>query len=99
MSAEELVETVRRLGGVLKLDGDNVRCALPAAAVHLAGELRGLKPDVIALLNARGGQVAAFPHCPHCASYALYRPHNIGLYECMTCGLQEINEATARRLA
>lgn len=45
-----------------------------------------------------GGYVGPFPHCPRCASYALYRKDNIGSYECLTCGLLEIEESTARRL-
>lgn len=98
MSMDEMVETVRQLGGVLKLEGDNVRCSLPASAAHLAGELRERKPELVALLKARGGRIAAFPHCPRCASYYLYRKNNIGLYECQTCGLEGIDEATARRV-
>jgi Zn ribbon nucleic-acid-binding protein len=39
-----------------------------------------------------------FPHCPKCASYALYRQNNIGNYECQTCGLLDIPEEVARRL-
>ena len=39
----------------------------------------------------------AFPHCPRCASYALYRPNNIGDYECLTCKLRNITEEVARR--
>jgi hypothetical protein len=39
-----------------------------------------------------------FPHCPKCASYALYRKNNIGNYECRTCGLLDIPEEVARRL-
>ena len=38
-----------------------------------------------------------FPHCPRCASYALYRRNNIGDYECQTCGLEGISEVIARR--
>jgi hypothetical protein len=38
-----------------------------------------------------------FPHCPRCASYALYRKNNTGPYECMTCRLREISDAVARR--
>lgn len=45
-----------------------------------------------------GGRVTIFPHCPRCASYALYRRDNIGDYECQTCGLQSIEESSARRL-
>jgi hypothetical protein len=37
-----------------------------------------------------------FPRCPHCASFALY-PNKQGDYECMSCGLQQISEAAARR--
>jgi hypothetical protein len=39
-----------------------------------------------------------FPHCPRCASYALYRPNNIGPYKCQTCGLIDITEEAARRV-
>lgn len=39
-----------------------------------------------------------FPHCPKCASYAMYRKNNIGNYECLTCGLLDIREEVARRL-
>jgi len=42
--------------------------------------------------------MAAFPHCPRCASYALYRENNIGDYQCQSCGLQNIEESTARML-
>ena len=42
-------------------------------------------------------QRRVFPHCPRCASYDLYRPNNIGDYECLTCGLRNIAEAVARR--
>lgn len=98
MTTEDLVETVRQSGGVLRLDGDTVRCSLPSAAARLAGELRERKPELISLLQRRGGRVANFPHCPRCASYALYRKDNIGAYECMTCGLWDIDEAGARRV-
>jgi len=94
-----MVETVRRLGGVLKLDGDNVRCSLPRTAAYLVDELRERKPELIALLKARGGWIATTPRCSSCASYALYRKDNIGTYECMTCDLKEIEEVSARRLA
>lgn len=98
MTVEELADAVERAGGVLKLEGEEVRCLLPQNAAHLAGELKARKPELIALLQRRGGRVAAFPHCPRCASYALYREHNIGAFECMTCGLSGIEESVARRL-
>jgi len=46
--------------------------------------------------NTRGR--SSFPHCPRCASYALYRKNNVGTYECLTCELQGIDETAARRL-
>ena len=98
MTLNEVVETIRKLGGVLKLEGDNVRCSLPKAVAHLAGELKERKQELVILLQRRGGRVANSPHCPRCASYALYRKDNIGTYECMTCGLLEIDEVTARGL-
>jgi len=42
-------------------------------------------------------QQRVFPHCPRCASYALYRPNNTGDYECLTCKLGNITEEVARR--
>jgi hypothetical protein len=45
-----------------------------------------------------GKRVTVFPHCPRCASYALYRKDNQGDYECLTCGLAGIEESTARRM-
>ena len=39
-----------------------------------------------------------FPHCPRCSSFYLNRRNNTGNYECMTCGLQDIEESTARRV-
>jgi hypothetical protein len=98
VTVDQLVESVRQLGGVLELHGESVKCLLPPAAAHLANELKDRKRELIALLQARGGRIATFPHCPRCASYALYRKDNLGTYDCMTCGLQEIDEATARRV-
>ena len=42
-------------------------------------------------------QRRVFPHCPRCTGYALYRPNNIGNYECLTCKLRNITEEVARR--
>ena len=39
----------------------------------------------------------AFPHCPHCLSYYLYRRNNQGDYQCQSCGFEDINETAARR--
>lgn len=98
MTTTELIDAVARAGGVLKIERDGVRCWLPIAAAHLASQLRERKPEVVSLLRMQGGRVATFPHCPRCASYALYRQHNEGKFECQTCGLQNIEEHIARRL-
>jgi|SRR6516162_26571 hypothetical protein len=98
MKAVDLVEAVKRAGGVLALDGDGIEFRLPEWAAHFIEPLRQQKAEVIKLLQARGERVASFPHCPKCASYALYRRDNTGNYECQTCGLQEITEGLARRV-
>ena len=98
MNAAALIESVRASGGTLTLAGDSVRCWLPKDAAHLAVELRQCKPELIEILRRAGGRVATFPHCPRCAGYALYREHNRGDYECQTCGMQGIEESTARRV-
>ncbi len=97
MTAIELVENIRRIGGVLTLDGDSIKFRLPQSAYHLVPLLRADKAAVISVLRAHGGMVATLPHCPLCASYALYRRNNTGPFECQTCGLQDIDEAVARR--
>jgi hypothetical protein len=48
-------------------------------------------------LDAVEVSVKVFPHCPRCASYALYRPNNVGSYECQTCGLLDISEDSEPR--
>lgn len=95
---EELVYTIAKAGGVLELRGDKIKYRLPYVVSHLAAELRERKPELVLLLQRRGGRVASFPHCPRCASYTLYRKDNIGAYECITCGLPNISEAMARRV-
>ncbi len=96
MTGGELVEAIAAAGGVLALEGDSLRFRVPEHAAHLVGKLREHKPELVALLRRIGGRVATFPHCPRCASYALYRKNNIGDYECQTCGMQGIEESTAR---
>lgn len=98
MTAAELVETIKRVGGTLRLHGDKIRCLLPKDSTHLTELLREHKQEVIVILRAHGGAVMAFPHCPRCSSYALYRENNIGDYDCESCGLQGIPEQIARRL-
>jgi hypothetical protein len=97
MTCAELIESVKRAGGVLELDGDKLRCRLPKDAVHFADLLREHREELLEIVKARGGRVATFPHCPKCASYALYR-ENRGNYECQTCGLRDIEESIARRV-
>lgn len=98
MTTGELLDSVKRAGAVLEVSGDKLKCQLPPNAVHLADLLRARKPELIAIVRARGGKVGNFPHCPRCASYALYRENNIGNFECLTCGLQGISEDAARRV-
>jgi hypothetical protein len=98
MSTAELIDSVKRAGGILELHGDKLKCHLPRDATKFMDLLRERKPELINILRARGGRVATFPHCPRCASYALYRRNNTGAYECCTCGLQDIDEVSARRV-
>lgn len=98
MNAATLVNVVKKVGGVLTLDGDRIRFRLPQDNAHLVQALREQKAEVIAILRSRGGRLAIFPHCPKCASYALYRNNNLGNYECQTCGMREIPEDLARRV-
>lgn len=98
MSVQSLVDEILRHGGTLALSGDTVMYRLPKDAAHLAGELKQRKPELVELLRREGGRIATFPHCPKCASYALNRKDNIGDFECLTCGLQNIEEEIARRL-
>jgi hypothetical protein len=94
-----VVEEIRRAGGDLRLEGDErVHVVFPPGMEGLTPVLRDHKPELVVLLRAQGGRVATFPHCPKCASYALCRINNLGEYECMTCGLQNIEEQIARRL-
>ena len=60
----------------------------------------GATPGLVQKIGAPEltGRIAAFPHCPRCCSYYLYRQDNIGAYECQTCGLSGIEESTARRM-
>lgn len=96
---QSLVDEVVRRGGTLTLKDDGgVRYRLPEDATHLVGELRAHKPELIEFLRQAGGRVAAFPHCPRCASYALFRQDNLGDFECQTCHLAGIEESAARRL-
>lgn len=99
MNLQSVVDQIVRAGGVLKLvEGDRVKFQLPESVAHLADTLKQSKPELVELLRREGGRIAIFPHCPQCASYALYRKNNIGTYECLTCGLRGIEERLARRV-
>jgi len=93
-----LIEAVLRAGGLLALDGNGIRFALPQNAAQLVEGLRAHRTELMTILRSRGGRLANFPHCPKCAGYALYRRNNTGGYECQTCGMREIPEALARRV-
>jgi hypothetical protein len=58
---------------------------------------RWQEPDPTPATWEHAPQGKVFPRCPRCASYDLYRPNNIGDYECLTCGLRNIAEPVARR--
>jgi hypothetical protein len=60
------------------------------------GRIQNVAVDLATEESVSRGRM--FPHCPHCASYALYRQNNIGPYECQTCGLGKIEESLARRV-
>jgi Zn ribbon nucleic-acid-binding protein len=98
VTATELIDAIKMAGGVLTLQGDDLKCLLPKSVAHLGAALRERKPELRALIRARGGRVAVFPHCPQCGSFALYRENNQGSYECLTCGLRKIEECRARRI-
>jgi hypothetical protein len=95
---EELTRSVEKGGGVLKLEGEQVRCWLPADITHLAPELKECKPELIVLLRREGGRIATFPHCPKCGAYCLYKEWHVVRYECLCCGLKDIEEDVARRV-
>ena len=96
MLAEELIHTITAAGGVLELRGDKVKYRLPPVVAHLADDLREHKLEIVSLLRSVGGRVACFPACPRCDAYCLFREGNVGLYECLRCGLQGIEEHAAR---
>lgn len=115
MTAEVILENVRRAGGQVWAEEGKLKYRLPATEAALLKVLKEAKPELLDFLSSHsaipytvpchtvgwlvnGKRVTVFPHCPRCASYALYRKDNIGDYECLTCGLLEIDESTARRL-
>jgi Zn ribbon nucleic-acid-binding protein len=97
MTAVVLLEEVRSFGVEIHAEGQDLVIRpggrLPA---ELKECLKAAKPEILAILRARGGRIANFPRCPTCKSYALYRRNNTGLYECQTCGLTGIEEQVAR---
>jgi|SRR5271155_4614640 len=99
MSAEELLDALKRAGSVLQIDGEHLACRLPKGTEHFVDLMRQHKPELMSIIRARGGRVATTPRCPECGSYYLYRENNIGNYECVSCELREIPEDVARRTA
>jgi 5-methylcytosine-specific restriction endonuclease McrA len=97
VSAAELLDYVECAGWIVELDSEDLRCRLPKEAAHFAELLRRHKQELVTMIRARGGRIATFPHCPRCASYALYRRNNVGNYECQSCGLPDIAEVLVRR--
>jgi hypothetical protein len=99
MSAIEIVERLKQAGAILTMhSGNRIQIQAPESADCLIDQLGPHKREVIEILRARGGRIAELPHCPKCASYALYRQGGTGNFECQTCGSQDIPEVTARRV-
>lgn len=94
--AEELAAAVERGGGTMSLAGERVELFLPDGIAHLLPELKLHKVELVALLHRLGGRLAYFPMCPKCGAYCLHRDGNVGLYECLRCGLRGIEEHAAR---
>ena len=96
-AAEELSQIIAAGGGTMSLAaGDIIKLSLPGDLSSLLPRLKEHKPELVALLRRRGCWIAHFPCCPKCRSYALHRPGNAGLYECLTCRFQGIDERDAR---
>jgi hypothetical protein len=95
-AAEELSQIIAAGGGTMSLAGDNINLSLPGDLSNLLPRLKEHKPELVALLRQRGCWIAHFPCCPKCRSYALHRPGNAKLYECLTCRGQGIEERDAR---
>ena len=97
MNLQTVVDQIARNGGILELNPeDRIRVALPQGMGNLMDVLRERKPELLELLRRVGGRVAQFPRCTQCHSYALYRQNSVGDFECLTCGLQGIEEPAAR---
>ncbi len=62
MSTAELLDYVKRAGGIFEMDGEKLKCRLPEDALHLVDILREHKLELIAIVKARGGRLATFPH-------------------------------------
>jgi hypothetical protein len=96
--AEQLALEVERAGGTLELKGDGrISYEIPKGAEHLLPLLREHKEELISLLRRRAGRICAFPACPHCGSYHLWRHPADTQWECQGCGLAGILDADARK--
>lgn len=76
----------------------NVELTKPTKPSEVASEGTFVSVSSSGHLPRLRGEAQIFPHCPRCASYALYRKNNQGSYECTTCGMEDIAEAIARRV-
>lgn len=59
-SAEQAIERIEAAGGVLRVDGEHIRCNVPEDATDLLTDLRLHKSEVLTLLRER----AAVPSMP-----------------------------------
>jgi hypothetical protein len=53
MFAEQLIESIEAVGGMLTVRGDRIRCRLPEDAAHLLDDLKAHKGEVIVCLKKR----------------------------------------------
>ncbi|MFP5233918.1 MAG: hypothetical protein ACLGQX_15035 [Acidobacteriota bacterium] len=83
---------------VMEPEPDRAACHREAAHRPLTASAcrQPIQPHGLAARLVHGKRVTVFRRCPCCASYALYRNNNVGDYECQTCGMQCIDEDTAR---
>jgi hypothetical protein len=95
---EQLALEIERSGGTLELKADGRICfEIPKDAEHLLPLLREHKQELIPLLRRRAGYIRAFPACPFCGSYYLWRQPADTKWECQNCRLTGILEADARK--
>ena len=52
-SAEQLIESIEAVGGMLTVNGDRIRCRLPEDLAHLLDDLKAHKDEVMVALRRR----------------------------------------------